>query len=62
MTPDPYYDADCYYDELENMYNNRPCCTECGEHIREDYAYRIGDKLICEGCLSGYKEAMDIYD
>lgn len=61
-TNDPYYDADVWQDELEKQYANRPCCSDCGEHIRDEYAYNIDGKIICRECLEDYKESMVFYD
>lgn len=37
----------------------RPHCTECGDAIWEDYAYRIGDSLICEACMESAREYIE---
>lgn len=61
-TDDPYLDADRWLDELEHQYDHRPVCSECGEHIQEEYAYQIDDKLICIPCMNDHREWMDKYD
>ena len=62
-TDDPYYDADVWQDELERQYANRPHCSECGERIREEFAYRLENKLVCSGCLiANHQESMIFYD
>lgn len=46
------YDAFRRHDaEQEAMLERLPICTYCGESITGDYAYEIGDDLICEDCL-----------
>lgn len=62
ITDNPYYDADCYFDEQEKLYANRPRCSHCGEHIRDEYAYNIDGKIICRECLEDCKESMVFYD
>ena len=47
---------------LQKMDGDRPICSECGEHIRSDYGYWFGKKLICQDCLDSNKERMDTYD
>lgn len=34
----------------------RPICDWCLEPIEEDYAYRIGDELVCEHCIEDCRE------
>lgn len=38
---------------------SRVHCDECGEAIWDDFAYRIGDDLICERCMEEKKEWID---
>ena len=46
------YDAFRRHDaEQEAKLERLPICTYCGEAITGDYAYEIGDDLICEECL-----------
>lgn len=38
----------------------RPVCSECGEHIQEDYYYLINDEIICPDCMEdNYKKSID---
>ncbi len=46
--------------DAERWLAHRPTCTCCGEKIREDYAYRIGDDLYCVACLDiQFKEDLE---
>ena len=41
---------------------SRPVCSFCGEHIQDEYAYRINDELICMDCLEhNFKVDMEDY-
>lgn len=35
--------------------NKRPKCDLCDEPIYEDFAYRIGDLLVCDQCVDNSK-------
>ena len=55
----PYRDYDRYEADQEAWLNSRPVCAWCGEHIQDEHAYRIGNELICEGCLSETRVNID---
>lgn len=40
--------------ELEAELEARPKCSECDEHIQDDYCYEINGEVICEHCLNAY--------
>lgn len=63
LTDNPASDAERWEEEKAHAYDNRPICSECGEHIRSDYGYWFGRKMICQYCLDEFhKERMDTYD
>lgn len=37
--------------EMEKRLARRPVCCQCGEHIQDEFAYRINDDLFCQDCL-----------
>lgn len=55
----PYRDYDRWEADQEAWLNARPVCAECGEHIQDEYAYRIGNDLICEDCLKETRVNID---
>lgn len=48
---DTYRDFDRWDADQEAWLNSRPVCKWCGEHIQDEYAYRINGDLVCEDCL-----------
>ena len=40
--------------EMERRLARRPICCQCGEHIQDDFAYKIDDELVCRDCLEAY--------
>lgn len=44
---------------LARAENHRPHCDLCGEPIWDDYAYRIGEYLVCESCMEDSKESVE---
>jgi hypothetical protein len=38
---DPYHDFDLWDADQDAWLNSRPVCKWCGEHIQDEYAYRI---------------------
>lgn len=36
------------------MTESKPRCCECLMEIKEDYAYKTGDKLICPDCIEAF--------
>lgn len=33
-----------------------PRCSKCGEKIRDDECYVIGDEIYCEDCIDSFRE------
>ena len=33
-----------------------PECSECGEPIRDEDCWVIGDEIFCEKCIDGFRE------
>ena len=63
LSDNPASDAERWEEEKRHMYDNRPICSECGEHIRSDYGYWFGKQMICQDCLDNlHRERMDTYD
>lgn len=59
---DPLLDAHRYDAWQIAQIRRRPKCCECGEHIQDEFAYRICEKWYCEGCLNeNYRKAVDDY-
>lgn len=56
---DPYRDFTRWDNDREEWLINRPVCDGCGDHIQDDYGYRIGDELYCQNCIDGWKEFID---
>ena len=59
-TGNPYYDADCWQDQIEESYKYRPCCGWCNEKITSDFAYQVGDDLLCEDCFKEYVDEIRV--
>ena len=56
-TDSPERDYDRYDAEQERMREKLPVCSECGEHIQDDFCYVLYDEIICEECLNtGYRK------
>lgn len=58
--PDNYdafdrYDADCERAE-RNWLARLPKCSWCGDPIRSDNCYIIGDDIVCEECIESTKD------
>ena len=51
FTDDPIADFDMYDAEYARWLTKRPICSECGEHIQDEYCYSIDGKYICHECL-----------
>ena len=41
--------------ELERL----PVCSECGEHITDEFCYLIDGEPICDGCMDERRVAVD---
>ncbi|WP_407399636.1 hypothetical protein [Treponema sp.] len=37
-----------------------PVCSECGEHIQDEYAYYINAEWICADCMESFRR--EIYE
>lgn len=55
-TNDPVADYHAYAADQERELKKRPMCSECDEHIQDEYAYYINGEWICNDCMdSNYK-------
>ena len=59
-TDNPYYDADCWQDQIEESYKYRPHCGWCDMKITSDFAYQVGDDLLCEDCFKEYADEIRV--
>jgi len=51
------YDAFARYDaEQEAAIELLPVCSECGEHIQDEFCFEINDEIICEECMNNYRK------
>ena len=50
-TNDPLRDFNRHDFEEQEWLESRPTCSECGEPIITETAYRFNDELICEVCM-----------
>ena len=50
--------------EIERSLDRQPICSECEEHIQDEYCYQINGEIICEHCLNAYykKDTSDLID
>lgn len=51
MGSDPLRDFALWDDDREERLSKRPRCSECGNHIQEDYYYSLGNEMYCENCV-----------
>lgn len=63
-TDNPLLDYSRYMDSKEQALSKLPVCSECDEHIQDDYCYVINDECICEECINLYyrKSIDDLVD
>lgn len=59
-TDDPIADFNRYDAELESVRMLLPVCSECDEHIMDDFCYEINDMIICEECMNSNYRKMTI--
>ena len=59
LTDDPHKDFDNHEAQREFWLRKRPRCSECGEHIQDEYAYYYADKWICEKCMKQYRQEVN---
>jgi len=45
--------------ENEEWLQKRPICSWCEEHIQDEYAYEIDNKLICPKCIKEFRVELD---
>lgn len=50
-TDDPVADFARHDAEREAALECLPVCSECGEHIQDEYCFEINDEIICETCM-----------
>ena len=48
-----------YEEEQDRYLKQLPVCSDCGEHIQEDYCYEINGEYICEECMKSYRKAVE---
>lgn len=58
-TDDPLADFDRHEAEQERKRRRIPRCSECDEHIQDEYAYYINGEWICEECMRQYLKIVD---
>ena len=58
-TDNPLRDFALWSDDQEEWLNNRPECSECGQHIQDDYLYRIDGNIYCQNCIDQSIEYID---
>ena len=51
---DPVADAARYDDECAKWESMTPVCDICGEHITDDYYYKIGNTVFHLSCAERY--------
>lgn len=56
ITCDPLYDFTNNEDRKYKWLKSRPICSQCGEHIQDEYGYRLGNDLYCEECVNSWRE------
>ena len=56
---DPLRDFAMYEEEQDRYLKQLPVCSDCGEHIQEDYCYEINGEYICEECMKSYRKAVE---
>lgn len=61
-TDDAAADFERHDAEQERKLAKLPICSECGEHIQDDFLYDINGELICPQCLNdNYRKMTDDY-
>lgn len=51
ITNDPIRDFNEYdYLQMKRL-EDRPKCDICNQPIQEEYAYRLGEEVVCKNCL-----------
>lgn len=55
------YDRFVMHDaELQKELEKLPKCSECGEHIQDEYCFEVNDEYICERCMKdNHRKAVD---
>ncbi len=49
---DPVRDFMMHDAKQTQWLEQQPVCSECDEHIQDEYCYEINGELICEDCLN----------
>lgn len=58
---EPWEYWDDYCEEEANAEKYLPVCDRCGEIIRDDYFYEIGDEYVCSDCLDDFLASTERY-
>ena len=58
-TDDPLADFDRYDEEQARKLKRLPRCSQCDQHIQNDYAYYINGEWICDDCINEYRREVD---
>ena len=51
FSDDPVADFERYDAEQQTKLEQLPECSECGNHIQDEYAFYINGEWICERCM-----------
>lgn len=59
-TDNPVLDAMRYDAERQAEIEKLPICSECDEHIQDEYLFEINGEYICEHCMEeNHKKSTD---
>lgn len=58
-TDDPVADYSRYDAKCQKEIEQLPTCSECDEHITDDFAYYIDGEWICEDCMKEYRRSVE---
>ena len=50
-TDDPVKDAERYAADRDEELEQLPVCDYCGEHIQDEFCYKIDDDILCRKCV-----------
>lgn len=51
ITDDPVADFEKYDYERNKKLEELPLCSECGEHVQDEYYFEMNGEIICHECL-----------
>lgn len=54
-TDDPVADFEAWDAMRERRLERFPVCSECGDPIQDDFAFRIDQRWICELCMGQFR-------